>query len=389
MSLLHQDLEKERETKSIQPPMAVCGQSNDLPQSSTSIETNKPLPNSPLLTLSAEGIKQDALYPTISTNPVRNEPFERETFIYIIDLPLDMIDAELEHMIINHLERAHNIHLTKVKCYSNMGIAIAYVPDETCKKKLLNDIVSIVLNPRTSTIITFVEQIEFASYLVLDTKHAEKKTPLPTVDEIKRRWQQLCPISTEPSCNQLSTHFSNIYKLVFDSFDELIATSQIGAFTINSYFGKVFLRADCSFLEDLPKHASTATIGTAIHSQTFGQLSQTSIYVQYNKDVSNAVILMANPVRIWTNIPFIQLNNQAYIKKTHLAYRLVIQPVSKKVTITMDQITRHRLFHKSIIKHENKGGKLFVEVNDKSVYDECLTAGALLVGEHRVYVEPY
>ena len=110
MSLLHQDLEKKRETKSIQPPMAVCGQSNDLPQSSTSIETNKPLANSPLLTSSVEGIKQDALYPTISTNPVRNEPFERETFIYIIDLPLDMIDAELEHMIINHLERAHNIH---------------------------------------------------------------------------------------------------------------------------------------------------------------------------------------------------------------------------------------------------------------------------------------
>jgi uncharacterized protein (TIGR02452 family) len=297
-----------------------------------------------------------------------------------------MSDSELEQRIRFRLE-ALQMPLKNVKCYSNLGVGILYLLNEKNKNTLLNHIQSVVLDVNTATIITFVEQLEFTSYLVLDTTDSGSTATLPTEDEIIRRWTQVCKLSKLPPCEQISVHFSNIYKIVFRSFNELVLASQIENFTINSYFAVIYLRADCSFLEDLPKNITTAQISEAINLQCQSQFKSSSLYIEYNKNASNAIILATNSARKWSKINHVIINGQVFQKKTHLAYRLLVHPVPR--TFPIDRIIKHRHFKNAVAQHNHIGEHLIIELKDKSILDFCVNLGALKIEDHRFFLDPY
>jgi hypothetical protein len=116
-------------------------------------------------------------------------------------------------------------------------------------------------------------------------------------DEVARRWQQLCKVSHLPICELVAVQFPNIFKIVSRSLDELLAVQNIDLLAIKDQFTQIYLNADCSFFEDLPPNITTSQIRVAISAQIGGQFDQSSLYIQYNKDASNAIVLTTNVVR--------------------------------------------------------------------------------------------
>ncbi|CAF4647224.1 unnamed protein product [Rotaria socialis] len=293
--------------------------------------------------------------------------------VYTPDLPADINAAELEQMIDLRLNSNHHIKVNKVTCHSSIGVGIVYVSNTTEKDALLNTVQSTVLDPKKNIIISFVRQLELVSYLVFDQK--KKQTEIAV--EVARRWAQLSKSPQLPACEQISALFPNIFKITSRSLDELLAIRTLDIFKVNEQFANVCLRADCSFVEDLPENITTTQITTAINTHIGGQYDQQTLYVQYNKEASSAIILAANAARKWINIDYLSFNSQVFPKKSQLAFCVVVHPVSSSVPINL--ITQHRQFQNAVTKHTKIDEKLIIELNDKSVYDQCLTVGALRV----------
>ncbi|CAF3539433.1 unnamed protein product [Rotaria socialis] len=276
-------------------------------------------------------------------------------------------------MIDLRLNSNHHIKVNKVTCHSSIGVGIVYVSNTTEKDALLNTVQSTVLDLKKNIIISFVRQLELVSYLVFDQK--KKQTEIAV--EVARRWAQLSKSPQLPACEQISALFPNIFKITSRSLDELLAIRTLDIFKVNEQFANVYLRADCSFVEDLPENITTTQITTAINTHIGGQYDQQTLYVQYNKEASSAIILAANAARKWINIDYLSFNSQVFPKKSQLAFRVVVHPVSSSVPINL--ITQHRQFQNAVTKHTKIDEKLIIELNDKSVYDQCLTVGALRV----------
>ena len=73
--------------------------------------------------------------------------------------------------------------------------------------------------------------------------------------------------------------------------NELLAVQNIDLLTIKDQFIQIYLNAYCSFFEDLPPNITASQIRVAINAQIVGQFDQSSLYIQYNKDASNAIVL--------------------------------------------------------------------------------------------------
>ncbi|CAM4850093.1 unnamed protein product, partial [Rotaria magnacalcarata] len=125
-------------------------------------------------------------------------------------------------------------------------------------------------------------------------RHIKKQTEIAV--EIARRWAQLSKPSQLPACEHISVLFPNIFKITSRSLDELLAIRTLYIFKVNEQFANVYLRADCSFVEDLPDNITTTQITTVINTHIGGQYQydQQTLYVQYNKEASSAIILAAN-----------------------------------------------------------------------------------------------
>ncbi|CAF3704753.1 unnamed protein product [Rotaria sp. Silwood1] len=308
---------------------------------------------------------------------------KHEAFVYIPDIPADVADTKLEQMINERLNSNHHIKVAKIKCHSSIGVGIVFVSKSTDKHALLNIVRSTILDPETNIIISFVEQLELISYLVFD----QKKQEAETVVEVARRWAQLSQSSQSPTCEQISVLFPNIFKIISRSLEELLTVRTVDVFKVNGQFANVYLRADCSFVEDLPQNITAVEITKAINAHMNDQYDQQTLYVQYNKEASSAVVLAVNAARKWMNIDYISLNNQICTKKTRLAFRVVIHPVSRSVPINL--IIQHRQFQNTVTKHTQTGEKLIIELNDRSVYDQCLIVGALRVTNYSMHIDPY
>jgi uncharacterized protein (TIGR02452 family) len=259
----------------------------------------------------------------------------------------------------------------------------SFVANAKDKNYLIKSLRSIILDPQTNTIIQFVEQLELISYLVLDQN---MKTVI-TSDEVAHRWQQLSKSLQLPLCEIVAVQFPNVFKIVSRSLDELLAIQNVDLFTIKNQFTQIYLNGDCSFFEDLPHNITTSQILIAINAQIGGQFDQSSLYIQYNKDASNAIVLTTNAARKWTTINYINLNSQNYMKKKRLALRLVLHPLSRD--IPTDIIIRHERFQNAVIHSTRIDNKLIIEVKDKSVYDTCILIGGIRIKDHMVLIEPF
>ncbi|CAF3141506.1 unnamed protein product [Rotaria socialis] len=132
------------------------------------------------------------------------------------------------------------------------------------------------IDPKRNIIISFIRQLELVFYLVFDQK--TKQTEIAA--KVARRWAQLSKSPQLPPCERISVLFPNIFKITSRSLGELLAIRTLDIFKVNEQFANVYLRADCSFVKDLPENITTTHITTAINTHNGGQYDQQTVYVQ-------------------------------------------------------------------------------------------------------------
>ncbi len=310
---------------------------------------------------------------------------QHEGMIYILDLPSDISDNfELEKLISRRVEDLLQAKLKKIKCYSKLGVGVIYVTDNSLKDRLLNKLGKLALDPKEGKYsITFVETVELISYIVLDVTQESKDEELPTAKEISRRWVEIHKGEKPLSCEILNAQFSNIYRIVPSTLDELVNSSYNGVFRIKNVVGHIYYCADCSFFDDLPRTIKKNHLQDAI-ADAIGQsnLPSTSLCVQINRHSAAACIISANVARLWSTKSFIIIDKNTLQKKTNLACRLVVHPIPKSFPI--QSILKHREFNNAVTYHKLTGDHLILELSDKDVFQQCLERGALRIGNDHV-----
>ena len=308
------------------------------------------------------------------------------TIVYVPDLPPNIKKNEaLENKIRQCLETKHKHKVVDVKCNTQLGIGIVYVYSVEDKKHLTDTLEKIILDTSSNTTVSFVSELNLVSYVVIDTKDMKD---LPSADDICRRWLQLYKVHSKPRCKQLSIQFPNIFRIVTHSLAELIESISIKEFLIYSHFASVYFRADCCFLEDLPRTTTLDRLREAINKQISEKtVSKELIHVQYNKDVANAVVLTSGEARIWSLHNSVTLDGRVIMKKDSLSCRLLIRNVPKDISSLF--IQAHRIFDNSITKITRGSDHVIVELSDRKVYERCIDQGALRINDHPLCIEVY
>ncbi|CAF2803550.1 unnamed protein product, partial [Rotaria sp. Silwood2] len=306
--------------------------------------------------------------------------------VYIPYLPANIDSNQLlENIIRQRLELQLKLIVLDIKCDAELGIGIVYLPNDEDKNYLINIVECIVIEASKNITVSFVDELELISYIVVDGEDMEN---LPSGDEICRRWVHLCKMQSQPQCKPLSFQFPNIFRIVMHSLRELLTATSIKEFSINGHIATVYFRADCSFFEDLPRTTNLDRLKVAIRRLISDEhMSKESIHIQYNKECANAVVIASGRARIWALHSSIQLDGRVIMKKDSLAYRLLIRSVPKSVSIS--HIQHHKIFADTIIKILHTDEHVILELSDKNVYEKCINQGALRIGDHVLGIEVY
>ncbi|CAF0771126.1 unnamed protein product [Didymodactylos carnosus] len=137
--------------------------------------------------------------------------------------------------------------------------------NDQVKGILVKDIGGVLFNPKESKhTISFTGNMKYVSYIVLNVSDNKKNVDLPIDEVIRDQWMHVYKCQTACSCNQVNIQFPNIYRIVSTSFDELINVMSHPTFDINNMDAQVYLGADCSYFEDLPKFTTENQLKQAI-----------------------------------------------------------------------------------------------------------------------------
>ncbi|CAF2763646.1 unnamed protein product [Rotaria sp. Silwood2] len=329
-----------------------------------------------------------------SSTPHASKPYaphqENERTVYIQDLPTNIKDgAELEKRLLHRIKTVCHLEPVDIKCYTSFGIGIILVAQVQDKKYLVKEVGTITLHTDGSDKISFVPTLELISYIVLDGKQDKGGTHLLTTEEISRRWSELYKGERLPHCDQLNIQFPNIYRVISVSLDQLLKIKQNPDFAIGDQFARVYICADCSFLEDLPRALSEDQLRRAIGiSIKKSSLSVSSLYVQLNKQTGNACVLATDAARPWSVESHLMIGGKSYSKKNSLSCRLSLHPIPPSFSI--QKIINHPAFAGEVINHKQNGENLILELGNKHVFEERVTAGVLRIDDTlRLHVKVY
>ena len=323
------------------------------------------------------------LSPSPLDNPRSSEVLNGndDIVIYIPDLPPQITDdRQLEEMIRQCLKRKHRQEIVDIRCNTRLGIGTVYLRDNREKDHCINELQSIILtsDDDNDIIIKFSSEIKLTSYVVVEPTN-ERDLLLP--DDIVQRWRQFYNVRRPLSCEQLSTLFPNIFRIISESFDEMIQMMENREFTINRQQATVYFRADCRFLEGLPRDTSVDQLRLAISNQLARtKISTGSLYIQYNQDTTNAVILTCDRARKWVLFDSIKLNGRVFMKKNALTCRLCLRPVPKNFPVS--RIEKHEIFKNTVTGTSLADDRFIVELSDRRIYEECIDLGALRIADH-------
>ena len=304
---------------------------------------------------------------------------------YIPGLPSGFDDNELETIIQARVETMQRIKLTSVKCYSKLSVGVIQFKDKDDKTHLVSNVQSIVLDPQKGINVTFVDELELDSYIVVDRKMSK----LPSPDEISQRYAKVFTTGHRRSCETVCIQFPNIFRIQSGNLDELIKIAHAPDLKIdNTYFATVYPRADCSFFEDLPTNMAEDQISSAIATQIGEKsLPSTSFYVQYDKHAGIAVVVATRSVQKWIQTGHLTINEQNISKKAKLAYRVIVAPVPPG--FDLHEIFKNKVFGNQVISHKHIEDKLIVELDNIDSYQNCLEIGALRIGDDTMNIKPH
>ncbi|CAF1027702.1 unnamed protein product, partial [Rotaria sordida] len=303
---------------------------------------------------------------------------ECEAIVYITDLPSSIEDDLYLHRLIeNGLEKTFQIKPIIIQCYSKLGAGFMRVRNNQIKKRLIEDIKKMVLDLSGSThLISFSDTIELISYIVIDTTNEKNDVNLPKSDEILNRWIKIYNGEKPRSCEQINIQFPNVYRIVSTSFDDLHTVMTNQDFLINNLFAHVYICADCSYFEDLPKSTTKEQLKEAIcNSIRIKNISSLSLHIELNKQTNNACIIASDQARIWATKSFLYLGDKPISKKENLTCRLFLHPILE--IHNNDDILKETIFNGQATIIERRGENLVLEISNKKIYDDCLAGGVL------------
>ncbi|CAF3772226.1 unnamed protein product [Rotaria sp. Silwood1] len=309
---------------------------------------------------------------------------DQDLQVYIQDIPTNFPEDDLERMIKTRIETTLRVKINDVKCYLKLGVAVIRLMNEEDKSYLVFTVVSTVLDPKTNTNITFVNEVEFDSYVVVDRNIPK----IPSTDDISFRYMQAFKTSEPRPCEPVSIQFPNIFRISSPTLEELAKVANAPDFKIDTVFAVVYPRADCSFFEDLPPNINDEKISSAIAAQIDEKkLAPTSFYVQYDKETGNAVVLATKSNKKWMKQNDLTIEGRNIPKKIKLAYRVVVSPVP--LDFDIDLILNHKLFAYRTARHSHIKDHLIIELDDMKNYEECLGIGALRIGKVTMDITPH
>ncbi|CAF2204419.1 unnamed protein product [Rotaria magnacalcarata] len=329
-----------------------------------------------------------------------------KTTVYIPDLFFDVPDSELEKTIKSRLQTTNCINALSVRCDSTIGVGIIQLSNEDDKTRLITHIQRIDLSTDSKIQISFVDEIEFISYIVF-----QNQNDLPTSETISDRWSELLKSHRRPVFEVLSVGFPHIFKITSYSIDELKSAILHDIISIKHQVGHIHAQRNCSFLENLPSDLISkgpdylfACIVTQSEmpkqarldhhtckkkaDELFAKMSNPSaelkklrsfFYIQFNKETSTVIILASNSQRKWLDMECVSVGDSFVFKQSSIAFRLIIGPVP--ADLNLETISKQRIFQKSIKTGTAQfvGENLIVELTDKKVYEQCLTTEVLQV----------
>ncbi|CAF1372368.1 unnamed protein product [Rotaria sordida] len=301
--------------------------------------------------------------------------------IYIQDIQTNLPENDLEESIRYRIEKTLRIKIDNIKCYLKLGIVVIGLANEDDKMHLLENVVSMVLDPESNTIVKFSDKIELDSYVVVDRNISAELS----ADDVALRYMQSYRRSNPRPCKLISVQFPNIFEISIPTLDELAKVANSPDFKIDDVFATIYPRCDYSFLEDLPSNISEQKLSTAILTQ-IGEtkLDPTLFYVQYDKETSNAIVLLTKSNKKWAVQSFITINERNISKKIKIAYRVIVSPIPQDVD--SDLILKNKLFAGKVVRHSHIRDYLIVELDNMKDYEECIAIGALRIGKNKPMV---
>ncbi|CAF3326108.1 unnamed protein product [Rotaria socialis] len=309
---------------------------------------------------------------------------DQDLQVYVEDIPTNIPENDLEIRIQSRLEATQNLKIKDIRCCLKLGVAVIRLINEEDKVFLVSKLETIVLYPKTNTIINFIGEIDLDSYVVVDRNISK----VPSADDVARRYMQSYKTREPPPCKSISIQFPNIFRISLTTLDELSQVASAPDFKIENVFATVYPRSDCSFFEDLPSNTNAEKLSSVIAAQIDEKkLAPTSFYVQYDSETSNAVVLATKSNKKWNAQNFLTIDGRNISKKIKLAYRVVVSPVPSD--FGLDRILNHKLFASRTVRHCHIDDHLIIELDGMDNYEECLEIGALRIGKTTMTIKPH
>nr|ACD54723.1 unknown [Adineta vaga] len=181
-------------------------------------------------------------------------------------------------------------------------------------------------------------------------------------------------------CEPLHIEFPNIYRVISRSLDELLKVIKHSDFTVNDLLAQIYLRASCSFFENLSESITEDQLRKAVCKEIQEpNITSTSLYVQLNKQTHNASVITTNETRIWSITNHLLINGIVFPKKNKLTCRLCIYPIPSSYNI--QKILKHEEFQGKILNYKHQGASLILELSDEVFFNECVTLGAIRISD--------
>lgn len=323
----------------------------------------------------------------LSSNPLLKRLNERDASIaYIPSLSFrDVNRMDWESRIREYLYHAQGLPLVDIKCNWELNIGMVYLRNENDKHKLVHAIKNIKVGSDPHETVSFVDELELVSYVVVELKNTNK---LPSENIVAKCWVHAYPWTVSVRCEVLCEEFPNVFRVNVSMSDKWIAVKPRRELPIESRTADVYFRADCCFLENLPLKFGEDNLKDVINKQISSKmLSKKSIYIQHSKTGVDAVVITCDEARPWASWRLINLDGNYIMKSEKLIYRLKIPFVNENVSVS--SIEKCDIFARASVKVASNGKDMIIELLDKTVYEQCLQKRSLNIDGRILKIEAY
>ncbi|CAF2061967.1 unnamed protein product [Rotaria magnacalcarata] len=189
-------------------------------------------------------------------------------------------------------------------------------------------------------------------------------------------------------CEPITPQIPNIFHVTFNTLDNLVEVANSSDFQLDGILVTVYPCANCSFLENLPRTANDDKLRSAVITQNGDkELSATSLYIQYNKDTGDAVILVSKSAKTWLMKQSLIIDGQNIEKKTALTCRILVSPVPRG--FNLDHIFNDSLLLNRVIGHNQVNDTLILELNNMDTYKNVLAQKVIKIDNNSMKLKPY